>query len=154
MTRTKNSQYEKLTPSLAASLGSWITAVPSAVLTLSLLRDRNRFEIQRTHVKSAEQTTNKLSNSSQPSPDSPPVVPLFNNTFSIWGVKKKKSRQYSLELRVEHLNAAVFPHSVVGLDALSSLEGRGELGDLIPPAEILSTHTHTHTERLHQLCAV
>lgn len=33
-------QYEKLTPSWAGSLGSRTTAVPSATLTLSLLRDR------------------------------------------------------------------------------------------------------------------
>ena len=37
----ENSQYEKLTPSLAGSLGSRITAVPTAVLHFSLLRDTN-----------------------------------------------------------------------------------------------------------------
>lgn len=34
----QNLQYEKPTPSLAGSLRSWTTAVPSATLTLSLLR--------------------------------------------------------------------------------------------------------------------
>lgn len=33
-------QYEKPTPSLAGSLRSWTTAVPSTTLTLSLLRAR------------------------------------------------------------------------------------------------------------------
>lgn len=50
---------------------------------------------------------------------------------------------YSLELRVQHLNGTVLPHGVVGLDALSFLEGRRELRDLVPPSHILST------ERLH-----
>lgn len=55
--------------------------------------------------------------------------------------------QYSLELRVQHLDGTVFPYGVVGLDALSSLEGSRELLNLIPPAQILLT------ERLHQFSA-
>lgn len=51
--------------------------------------------------------------------------------------EKIKIPQYSLELRVQHLNGTILPHGVVGLDALSSLEGGGELLDLIPPTQIL-----------------
>lgn len=51
----------------------------------------------------------------------------------------KKKPQYSLELRVQHLDGAILPYGVVSLDALSSLKGRWELLDLVPPTHILLT---------------
>lgn len=56
--------------------------------------------------------------------------------------------EYSLELRVQHLDGTVLPQGVVGLDALSSLEGGGELLDLVPGAQIL------FRGRLRQCCGV
>lgn len=112
----KHLQYEKLTPSLAGSLRSWTTAVPSATLTLSLLR-QTVWTCQLRCVTCSSKPT----------------------------VKKP---QYSLELRVQHLDGAILPYGVVRLDALSSLKGCWELLDLIPPTHILLTG------RRHQHCTV
>lgn len=52
-------QYEKLTPSWAGSLLSGITAVPSATLTLSLLRDRQKpFKMYSAKVRDASSPLN------------------------------------------------------------------------------------------------
>lgn len=71
-----------------------------------------------------------------------------NQTSSEKSKSATKTPEYSLELRVQHLDGTVLPEGVVGRDALSSLEGGRELLDLVPGAQIL------FTGRLRQFCGV
>lgn len=49
--------------------------------------------------------------------------------------------QYSLKLGVQHLDGTICPDGIVGLDALPPLERRRKLLNLVPPSQILWTHS-------------
>ena len=81
---------------------------------------------------------------------------LLDSSCSFCGSKVKVLIDYrdvsegdSLELRVQHLDGSVRPRVVVCLDALAPLEGRWQLFDLVPGAQVLGPAPTSPSQCLH-----